>query len=244
MIELPGPRRVFDPFPQADWSDQLDVHDLSTLDWSRLLPMEPMPAWTWDQFTSRYNDWLPSESVKKWALLCQLAQTFGTQPDIEQTSLGSFREATRSAEADLYSSLAGASPPPRVFISYRSLDRRIANVLRCYLLLQGKNVWMDVWDPVLATAMRLPAPVRTVLTSAIIEIALLSSTHLVVVHTANTASSVWVPYEIGRAKHRLPVASNAAFWHDGVRTPGYAHLVEKFHRVRDAGSFAAWVRRI
>jgi len=57
-----------------------------------------------------------------------------------------------------------------------------------------------------------PSALR-VFVSAIIEMALLNSTHLISVQTAEAQGSLWVPYEYGRAKKRL-LSSEVASWFD------------------------------
>jgi hypothetical protein len=70
------------------------------------------------------------------------------------------------------------------------------------------------------------------------------STHLVVVYTSNTGNSRWVPYELGRAKDRLPRAGNAAFWHDQHPMPSYSYLVQRFDRGKDVAAFKHWISMI
>ena len=69
--------------------------------------------------------------------------------------------------------------------------------------------------------------------AAIIEMALLNSTHVVAIMTANTKGSEWVPYEYGRVKTpQLPISLQAACWADpkiSIDLPGYLYLGE-IHR--------------
>ncbi len=64
--------------------------------------------------------------------------------------------------------------------------------------------------------------------AAIIEMALLNSTHVMAVITPHTSGSQWVPYEYGRVKDPTPVALQAACWlHNGVSAstaPEYLYL--------------------
>jgi hypothetical protein len=242
--EFPNGGKPFDPFKTRDWSDELNVGDDFNVAWRRLTPLQDVQPWTWEEFTSRYDGWLSPEAVNDWKQLCFRAQDEAEGPSLHPMLTNVPPASIAEAERALYASLRTRPPGSRVFVSYRSADRRLANALRSYLLNRGKRVWMDVWDPALLTATALPSHLKSRLTAAIIEIALLRSTHLVVVHTAKTASSFWVPYEIGRAKHRQLVAPNAAFWHGPARLPGYALLVPTFHRIHDAPIFEKWVDRI
>jgi hypothetical protein len=51
-----------------------------------------------------------------------------------------------------------------------------------------------------------------ILIAAIIKIGLLNSSHVVTVHTNNSATSKWIPYEFGRAKDRRIRSTQAASW--------------------------------
>ncbi|RNJ42398.1 hypothetical protein B5V01_08130 [Mesorhizobium erdmanii] len=57
--------------------------------------------------------------------------------------------------------------------------------------------------------------------AAVIEIALLSSSHIIAVHTLNGLQSKWIPYELGRAKSRSIVSSQSGGWFEAGRlAPG------------------------
>jgi hypothetical protein len=102
----------------------------------------------------------------------------------------------------------------RVFVSHQRDDWKEAERVAWHATEVGFEYWLDVHDPVLASANRstLPTQTKAVLIAAIIEMGLLNSTHVVALQTANSRRSRWVPYEFGRAKQRLLVSWNAASW--------------------------------
>lgn len=81
--------------------------------------------------------------------------------------------------------------PPRLFVSHqrRNVDfaERVAN-LACE---EGFYYRLDVHDPTLAGVNALPAahPLKSVLLAAVIEMALLNSTHVIAVHTEESLTS-------------------------------------------------------
>jgi hypothetical protein len=129
---------------------------------------------------------------------------------------------------------------PRVFISHRRCDLKLALQVAYEAHLSSFDYWLDVID----LAQDRPPHVQTleaslgrslsdlefgILTAAIIEMALLNSTHVVAIMTGATAGSQWVPYEYGRVKQRMPAAENAVTWRDKgtlplKSLPEYLHL--------------------
>lgn len=104
---------------------------------------------------------------------------------------------------------------PRVFISHRRDDEKLARRFAQIAVNQGFNFWLDVLDPNLQLLSKLPDPnpVRQALTTAIlIEMALLNCTHVLAVITRRTAGSLWVPYEYGRVKCANLFGVEAAAW--------------------------------
>jgi hypothetical protein len=101
-----------------------------------------------------------------------------------------------------------------IFISHQRQDTRLAKRIACLAKHRGLDFWLDVYDPRLALANRLPAhdPRRTLLIAAIIEIALLNATHVIALHTSNSGGSKWLPYELGRAKTHVVFSPQAAGW--------------------------------
>lgn len=189
-------------------------------------------------FLDRFNGFpLRGDVLERWGRIKVWVERFQAEPDQELLI----------KLAELLTELAALqnSPPKTslmstgtLFVSYRSKDRALALRVAHEAIAAGKNVFLDIWDPSLATihGSALPKPVKSLLTAIIIEIALLHATHLVVVHTSRTASSVWVPYEIGRAKQRTIRSNDVAFWHSPLKPPparqlpGYAHLVHQVIR--------------
>jgi len=114
-------------------------------------------------------------------------------------------------------------PKPRVFVSYKSKDRQCAFRLAYLANEEGFNYWVDVLDPTL-TAVQNKQPY---IIAAIIELALLNSSHIIAAMTPNTINSAWVPYEFGRAKDATIMSSQAASWISPQLTqpiPEYLHL--------------------
>jgi len=106
----------------------------------------------------------------------------------------------------------------------------------------GRDYWLDIHDPTLRWAntkvVSLGSVAGAILLAAIIEIALLNSTHVIALHTTNSAGSAWIPYELGRAKARKIFSSQAAGWFDPPNIspsgcPEYVHLAHQTASHRD-----------
>lgn len=115
---------------------------------------------------------------------------------------------------------------PTVFVSHRHADAALAASLATDIKSWGYDVWLDIWDPQLQSV---PPGAHPAVIAAIIEMALLNSTHVLAVMTANTKGSSWVPYEYGRVKGPGIVDWKAAAWLDPNNPPAnpipeYLHL--------------------
>jgi hypothetical protein len=119
-----------------------------------------------------------------------------------------------------------------VFISHRQADVDPATRI-AYLACQERfDYWLDVLDPSLFGVAGAPSSPSTAdqaaATAALIEMALLNSSHVVAVMTPNTRGSQWVPYEYGRVKAPQTTSLQAAIWVDKSVTasslPEYVHL--------------------
>lgn len=117
-------------------------------------------------------------------------------------------------------------PQPRnpcVFISHRQADDQQARRIAFLAHQEGFNYWLDVLDPSLTG---LPPESDARIVAAIIEMALLNSTHVIAVMTGNTKGSEWVPYEYGRVKDPVPNSPQAACWISSALSnlPEYLYL--------------------
>lgn len=101
-----------------------------------------------------------------------------------------------------------------VFVSHKRCDVAIAERIAWVAVANGFDYWLDVHDPVLPTIADadIPSPFKETIIAAIVEIALLNATHLIAVHTPQSHSSLWVPYEIGRAKSRDIWSAQVSGW--------------------------------
>ena len=129
---------------------------------------------------------------------------------------------------------------PRLFISHRQVDE--ANARRIAWLAWGRHFdyWLDVIDldpaknrQVHLLERKLGRPLsdieKSVLTAAIIEMALLNCTHVLAAMTCNTSGSQWVPYEYGRVKEPRALSTASSCWWDtttlsSISFPEYMHL--------------------
>lgn len=130
------------------------------------------------------------------------------------------------------------SPSTRctLFISHKSTDQQLAERVAELAQGEGFDYWLDVHDPTLqaANGSALPEPIKAMIIAAIIEIALLNSTHVIALNTPSSRNSRWVPYEFGRGKRGalpLPLPNRrhpAASWFHPREYPSahgdYLHL--------------------
>lgn len=194
-------------------------------DWRQFEPEDRRennwPAFLSDSILHRFRD-IPSGAAL-WSLLVEQIQGIGQDGGkaVLETRclevLDGFLDRVDQASAKI-----GSPLKPCIFISHQRNDTARAERVACIIDHHGLDCWLDVFDPTLALANRLPTgdPRKSVLIAAIIEIALLNSTHVIALHTANSAASRWVPYELGRAKARRIASPQAAGWFEKGRTPG------------------------
>jgi hypothetical protein len=123
-----------------------------------------------------------------------------------------------------------------VFISHRQSDWSLAEDVSRTVTKTSRDYWLDIHDPTLQWAngrvTSLGSVAGAILLAAIIEIALLNSTHVITLHTNSSAGSAWIPYELGRAKARKIFSSQAAGWFDPPKIlpagcPEYVHLAHQ-----------------
>jgi hypothetical protein len=107
---------------------------------------------------------------------------------------------------------------PRLFVSHRKCDEKLALRIAWLASREGWDYWIDVLDPNLETLRRkenlarLSAEQQTLATAAIVEFALLNCSHLIAVMTNGTRGSMWVPYEYGRVKEPEPLTVQVSCW--------------------------------
>ena len=145
-----------------------------------------------------------------------------TEPDVFPPS----QELTHRRLAILdqfFAVVAGQFPPPAtpcIFVSHQRLDTHRGERIACLVDDHGLDSWLDVHDPTLMRVNALASdPLRSILIALIVEIALLNSTHVIALHTTHSISSLWVPYELARAKARSLTSLQSAGWFEPGQTP-------------------------
>jgi hypothetical protein len=106
-------------------------------------------------------------------------------------------------------------PRPRLFISHRHRDERLARKIAGIATGVGFDYWLDVLDPVLRWATQnqnADADRQALIIAILVEMALLNCTHVLAVVTRHTAKSKWVPYEFGRVKSGTMFCPFASAW--------------------------------
>jgi hypothetical protein len=145
---------------------------------------------------------------------------------------------------------------PRVFVSHRQNDKKRALRIAWIAWEEGFDYWLDIIDLAPALDRQIAAVERrhgrkmtefqkSVLTAAIIEMALLNCTHVLAAITDNTSGSMWVPYEYGRVKEKKLICMHASCWWDtttlkNVDPSEYLHLGEIHYKEDD---IRVWMRR-
>src|SRR5262249_35355380 len=174
-------------------------------DWRQFEPDEERRP----QLINRYNEHM--RDPYPWRrLVGRVSELWVSAPStVERSCLEAFDEFLNDVPDAVI-----APPAQCVFISHQRADTSCGKRVACLSDHCGLDCWLDVFDPTLALANQLPQhdPRRSVLIAAIIEIALLSSTHVIALHTTNSLASRWVPYELGRAKARNITSLQAAGW--------------------------------
>jgi TIR domain len=129
------------------------------------------------------------------------------------------------------------SPDPCIFLSHRSSDKAAVRKIGEYITSKGIDVYLDADDPNLQRADL--ANDHKAITAAI-ELGIANSTDLLAYLTINTASSPWVPYEIGFAKrsgnHLAAMKSKEL-----TRLPSYLEIVRQ---ITGIASLNAYLREV
>jgi hypothetical protein len=120
----------------------------------------------------------------------------------------------RLAEEVIEARERSTAGPPRacLFVSHRQSDVNQASRIAYLACKVGFDYWLDVLDPILGGVLTASEEEKAAATAAVIEMALLNSTHVLAVMTSNTKGSQWVPYEYGRVKEGTAKSLQAACW--------------------------------
>jgi hypothetical protein len=174
--------------------------------------------------------------MPEWSALIESLSLPQASPELAESHLADLRKlhAQRSVKLKL--------DCPRLFISHRQSDKSTALSIAWLANSHRFDYWLDILDPDIAAASGFPESYqKAVLMAAIIEMALLNSTHVVAVMTSNVLGTMWMPYEYGRIKDSALVSVIASGWFDSswqpLNTPEYFHLGQQFRRKSEIESW-------
>lgn len=165
---------------------------------------------SYDWFELQGRPWF--DRFPAWVLGRDVWRERFTQPSVESgaviADLAGLRQQNRWGRPPLLC--------PRVFISHRKDDRAEALAMAKIAAEEGFQFWLDILDPTLQMVTPpTSVPVANWLSlviAAVIEMALLNSTHVVAIMTVNTHGGMWIPYEYGRVKEPAVHSPQAAAW--------------------------------
>ena len=141
-----------------------------------------------------------------------------------------FVEKSASAEFATASRQLGE---PCIFLSHRSTDKAAVREIGEYIISQGIDIYLDVDDPDLQCADL--ANDHKAITAAI-ELGIANSTDLLAYLAANTATSPWVPYEVGFAKRNGNFLA-AIKSKDLARLPSYLEIVRQITGIKSLNDY-------
>jgi hypothetical protein len=103
---------------------------------------------------------------------------------------------------------------PRLFISHKQADGAKAKRVAWLAKNCGFNYWLDVLDPTIEWLHQAERDEkkRGIMLAAVIEMALLNSTHVIALITRKAVASRWIPYEYGRVKDHRIQSEQVACW--------------------------------
>ena len=201
---------------------------------------------TLESLAERYETAIGAERVDRWEAFVRDLQGFLQQAETDD---GRTAISTLTDRFLAQSTPDRPSPPQKqtVFISHQRHDAHWAERAAWEASELGLDYWLDVHDLGMppASAKKFPPAIHAALIAGIIEMALLNCTHVVSMQTPNARSSRWVPYEFGRAKQRVPIATNAASWFESSVTldPGGDYLALTFCAPHDVDLYA-WLGKV
>ncbi|KJS75646.1 MAG: hypothetical protein JL56_07475 [Desulfotomaculum sp. BICA1-6] len=126
-----------------------------------------------------------------------------------------------------------------IFISHISIDKEFAKSIGDYIKEAGFNIYLDVDDPELQRAVREKNPHKV---TACIEKGVSLSTNIICLVSQVTATSWWVPYEIGYGKKSnkqiatMPIKGTSSL-------PDYLQITEKISGIRSLNNYLAKLLR-
>jgi hypothetical protein len=198
-------------------------------------------SFTPEGLAERFNGSI--EDARPWKeLVWRLADLPSDDPRLESECI----EAVRRFLYQIRSAVASPTKPC-VFISHQRNDSDKGERVACLIEHHAIDSWLDVHDPTLALVNQLSSndPRRAALVAAIVEIALLSSTHVIALYTAHSAQSKWIPYELGRAKARRLSSPQAAIWlASGQMLVGCGDYVLLTVITQDEAEVARWLAAV
>jgi hypothetical protein len=122
---------------------------------------------------------------------------------------------------------------PCIFLSHRSTDKAAVRKIGEYIMSKGIDVYLDADDPNLQRA-DLASDHKAI--TAAIELGIANSTDLLAYLTQNTATSPWVPYEIGFAKrHGNYLAAMKS--KELTRLPSYLEIVRQITGIASLNAY-------
>jgi MTH538 TIR-like domain (DUF1863) len=183
------------------------------------------------------------EDARPWKeLVWQLADLPSDHPELEGECIKAVRRFL-----DQIRNVVVSPAKSCVFISHQRNDSDKGKRVACLADHQGVDSWLDVHDPTLALVNQLSDadPRRAALVAAIVEIALLNSTHVIALYTEHSAQSKWIPYELGRAKDRQVQSPQAAIWlASGQSVSNCGDYVLLTVITRDEPEVASWLAAV
>jgi hypothetical protein len=192
----------------------------------------------------RYESAVGAERVEQWQAFVNELLELLPQAETDSGRVGVDAAVDRFRERS-----AGAPGPTKktIFVSHQRYDADWAERAAWEASDWGLDYWLDIHDLGFSTtgAPSVPASIHAALIAVIIEMALLNCTHVVSMQTKNARGSRWVPYELGRAKERVRIATNAASWFEDPiwLDPGGDYLALTFCAQRDLDLYA-WLHKV
>jgi hypothetical protein len=215
---------------------------MATYDW-RWFEEAIVPP-TLERLAERYDRAVGAQRVSAWHAFVRDLQGFQDRADTDEGQQAISTLTDRFLEQP---SEPGAKKKT-VFVSHQRLDADWAERAAYEASELGLDYWLDIHDLAVGqstTKNPLHPAIHAALIAGAIEMALLNCTHIVSLQTVNSRASRWVPYELGRAKARITIATNAGSWfQSGVwLDPGGDYLALTYCAKQDVDLYA-WLQGV